>query len=110
MFTFHTKNKKIQMSYFWDNDHWNDLWKGTREITDSFFQGEEDEEEPFFGETAERELSEMKELPPMNIERILEEYETSYVSGRFSELYFDVHLFDVFVKLITFPPSYLQRS
>ncbi|RIA79325.1 hypothetical protein C1645_876028 [Glomus cerebriforme] len=82
IFTFHTNNKKIQMCYFWDNDGWNESWKRSEQLTSDFNLAEnnENKEERFFGESAEKELSEMDLLPPLNLERILDEYETSYVS------------------------------
>lgn len=69
IFTFHTKDSKIQMCYFWVNDDWNNLWKETRQLTSNFFLNKS-EDEPFFGETAVKELSEVEILPLMDIERI----------------------------------------
>ncbi|CAI2164559.1 3333_t:CDS:2 [Funneliformis geosporum] len=100
IFTIHTNNNKIQMRYFWDNDDWHNLWKVSRQLSGVY--NLEDEQEPFFGATAKKELTDKEILPPLNIERIFDEYEISYISEHTRRFPFKEVLYNYLSDVVTF--------
>ncbi|GBC03576.1 hypothetical protein RclHR1_00520028 [Rhizophagus clarus] len=71
IFTIIQPAKKIKMRYFWDNDHWREVWKSTRKF-----------ERPFDFEEVKKELSRKRNrLPSLDFNRLIELYETFYIEN-----------------------------
>ncbi|PKY41340.1 hypothetical protein RhiirA4_395794, partial [Rhizophagus irregularis] len=73
IFTIIQPSKKIKMRYFWDNDRWREIWKSSKKL-----------EKPFDFDQVKVELSRRRnKLPPLDITRLIELYETFYVENNY---------------------------
>ncbi|RIA98253.1 hypothetical protein C1645_731803 [Glomus cerebriforme] len=70
IFTIIRPKKKIRMRYFWDNEYWREAWKSSKKL-----------ETPFNFDDARRELYRCEKLPPLDITRLIELYETFYIEN-----------------------------
>lgn len=73
IFTIIRPSKKIKMRYFWDNDRWREAWKSSKKL-----------ERPFDFEGVKVGLSRRRnKLPPLDINRLIELYETFYIENNY---------------------------